>query len=240
MSPPSTPPKSPARSLAGFDLFEGVQETERRALEQRCYWRAWPRGGIAIGRDTLGGSVHFVLSGRCRVAMRFGKRELVLDEIGPGGFFGEISAIDGERRSAVVMATMRTRTAELDGERFLEFLVRHPHAALKVMRRLAEVIRQADAALLELSGLNAHARICVELLRRARVGGGLPPNCAVLSPPPKHAEIAVRAATTRETVARALSLFERRSLLLRSEERITITDVAALGRLTAINCEVTS
>ena len=225
---------SATHSLAGFDLFEGVPESERRAFEHRCVFRVWPRGTLVVGGGALGSSVHFVMSGRCRIALRMPKREIVVDEIGPGEFFGELSAIDGERRSAVVMAMTRTRTAEIDGERFLEFLARNPRAALEVMRRLAQVIRQTDAAILDLSGLNAQGRICVELLRRARVGGDLPPNCAVLSPAPKHAEIAMRAATTRETVARALSHFAQQGLLQRRGQLLMITDVEALGRLTEI------
>ena len=82
----------------------------------------------------------------------------MLDEIGPGGFFGEIAAIDREPRSAAVTARVGTHTAELDGETFMQFIADHPVAALRVMRRLTEVIRQADTAILEFSGPDAQVR----------------------------------------------------------------------------------
>lgn len=230
---PARPTVRPAPSLAAFDLFGGVDDGDRLAFERACTWREWEKGSTVIGRDALGGSVFFVVSGRCRVSLRAGRRDVVLDEIGPGEMFGEISAIDGERRSAAVTATVATRTAEIEGDRFMAFLERHPHAALTVMRRLAQVIRQADAAILELSGLNAHARICGELVRRARVGGGLPANTAQVSPVPKHGEIAMRAATTRETVVRTLSDLVQRGLLQRGEGRLVLPDVEALMRLTS-------
>ncbi|WP_407048083.1 Crp/Fnr family transcriptional regulator [Methyloraptor flagellatus] len=222
----------PISSLEAFELFEGIEEADRLAFERDCVWRDWKKGSTIIGRDSLGGLVYFVVAGRCRVTLRAGRRDVVLDEIGPGEMVGEISAIDGERRSAAVTASTATRTAEVGADRFMAFLLRHPPAALIVMRRLAQVIRQADAAILELSGLNAPARICVELMRRARVGGGLPPNAAQISPLPKHADIAMRAATTRETVVRTLSDLVQRGLLRRDTDRFVLPDVEALIRLT--------
>jgi CRP/FNR family transcriptional regulator, cyclic AMP receptor protein len=221
------------RSLASFELFKGVPVADREALERRCSWRSWRPNAIVVGRDTTSASVHFVVSGRCRIAMPMptGRRDIVLDEVGAGGFFGEMSAIDGERRSAVVTTCEPTRTAELDGPSFLDFLAQHPIAALRVMQRLTEVIRQADATILEISGLNAQARIYVEVIRLARGGGQLPANTAVIAPLPRHADIAARAGTVRETVARALNALARKGILERETDRLIIRDVTALRRL---------
>ena len=221
---------APTRSLAGFELFDGIKASDREALERRCAWRAWPAGAMAVGHETTGASVHFVVAGRCRVVARMprGKRDVVLDEIGPGGFFGEIAAIDREPRSAAVTALVRTHTAELDGETFMAFLADHPVAARRLMRRLTEVIRQADTAILELSGLDAQARIYTELLRRARTGGALPANVGMIAPVPRHGDIAARAATARETVARVLGTLAKKGLVSRESERLLINDVRAL------------
>jgi CRP/FNR family transcriptional regulator, cyclic AMP receptor protein len=224
-----------ARSLAAFELFQGLAPSELRIIEQRCSWRWWSAGGLVLDRDRAGASVHFVVAGRCRIDIRMptGKRNIVLDEIGPGGFFGEIAALDGEPRAAAVTAVVRTHTAEMDSETFLAFLAAHPPAALRVMRRLTEVIRQADSTILELSGLGAQARVFLELLRRARTGGGLPPNVGAIAPVPQHSDIAARASTARETVVRALSSLTRRQLLKRERERLLLTDIDALTRLAA-------
>ncbi len=188
---------------------------------------------MVVGRDTISASVHFVITGRCRVVNRTqaGRRDIVLDEIGAGGFFGEMAAIDGEPRSAAVIALERTEIAELDGETFRLFLTAHPLAALRVMRRLSEVIRQADSVIMDISGLGAQARVYLELLRRARTGGGLPANVAAVAPVPLHGEIAARACTARETVARVLSDLVRRQLLRREPERFLLTDIDALTRM---------
>jgi CRP-like cAMP-binding protein len=222
-----------APSLAECDLFKGIAAGERQALERRCAWRTWAKGSMMVGPDTTSASVHFVVSGRCRVMTRppASKREIVLDEVGPGGFFGEMSAIDGEPRSAAVVALERTRTGELDAERFLQFLSAHPLAALRVMRRLTEVIRQADAAIMDITGLNSRARVYTELLRRARTGGGLPVNVAAIAPVPRHGDIAARACTARETVARVLSSLARRQLVQRESERLVVTDLETLTRM---------
>jgi CRP/FNR family cyclic AMP-dependent transcriptional regulator len=225
-----------ARTLAAFDLFQGIDAGERQALEQRCSWRWWPAGAMIVARDTISVSVHFVVAGRCRVVSRApaGRREVVLDEIGAGGFFGEMAAIDGEPRSAAVIALERTQIAELDGEAFQQFLAAHPLAAVRVMRRLTEVIRQADSIITDISGLNAQARVYADLLRRARTGGGLPANVGAIAPVPRHNDIAACAGTVRETVVRVLSSLARRQLLRRERERLLLTDVAALTRMAAV------
>jgi CRP-like cAMP-binding protein len=225
--------KAPQRSLTLCELFSGIDPSVRGALEQQCAWQWWPKGAMAIDLGATGANVYFVTSGRCHVSIGTpqGKRRVVVDEIGPGGFFGEMAAIDGEPRSASVTALERTLTAEIDGETFLRFVTAHPAAALLLMQRLTEVIRQADKTILELSTLDAQTRVYLELLRCARGGGALPPNVAVISPVPRHHEIAARASTVRETVARVLSRLQRRKLLTRERERLRIDDVAALTEL---------
>lgn len=222
----------PECSLEKVDLFSTVDGAMRQELEHRCTWRWWKPSAIVVGRNAASTSVYFVASGRCRVENLVGaKRGIVLDEIGAGGYFGEIGVIDGEPRSASVIAIERTLTAELERDPFMQFILAHPPAAVRLMQRLTEVIRQADSKIMELCGLDAHSRIYSELLRRAKTGGGLPANVARIQPIPVHKEIAARVSTTRETVARALADLTRRQLVQREQDSLIMTDIDALSRM---------
>ena len=53
----------------------------------------------------------------------------------------------------------------------------------------------------------------------------------MIAPLPRHGDIAARAATARETVARVLGTLARKQLLSRESERLLITDVRALTRM---------
>jgi CRP/FNR family cyclic AMP-dependent transcriptional regulator len=84
---------------------------------------------------------------------------------------------------------------------------------------------------MELCGLDAQSRICADLLRLARTGGGLPANVAVIRPIPVHNDIAARVSTTRETVARVLGDLARRQIVQREPDALMVTDVHALTKM---------
>jgi len=218
------------RSLAGIDLIACLDEPARHALERRCLWRRWAAGEQIIDRETQSSDVYFVVSGLVRVIDYddSGRREIIFDEIGPGGYFGELAAIDGEPRSANIVAAEETVTALLSAEAFIEMLFQHRDVGLAFMRRLSEMIRQSTARIMDLSTLDAHNRIYSEMLRQARTGGGRPPNTAIIHPVPVHSDIAARVSTTRETVARVLSELTHKGLLQREHDSLVILDLEQL------------
>jgi len=218
------------RSLAGIDLIACLDEPARHALERRCLWRRWAAGEQIIDRETQSSDVYFVVSGLVRVIDYddSGRREIIFDEIGPGGYFGELAAIDGEPRSANIVATEETVTALLSAEAFIEMLFQHRDVGLAFMRRLSEMIRQSTARIMDLSTLDAHNRIYSEMLRQARTGGGRPPNTAIIHPVPVHSDIAARVSTTRETVSRVLSELTHKGLLQREHDSLVILDLEQL------------
>src|SRR5437868_9516126 len=146
------------RSLAGVDLIACLDEPSRQALERRCLWRRWAPGEQIIDRETQTSDVYFVVAGLARVIDYddSGRREVIFDEIGPGGYFGELAAIDGEPRSAHIVAAEETVTALLPGEAFIEMLFQHREAGLALMRRMSEMIRQSTTRIMDLSTLGAH------------------------------------------------------------------------------------
>lgn len=221
------------RTLAGIDLFAGLDDAARRDLERRCTWNRWGSGEQIIDRQTLSNDVYFVIYGRAHV-VDYGDtrcREVIFDEIGPGGCFGELAAIDGEPRSANIVACEETLTAALAAAAFIDTIFEHRAVGLAFIRRLSEVVRQSTTRIMDLSTLGAHDRICAELLRLAKTGGGRPPNTAVVEPIPSHSEIAARVSTTRETVTRVLGELVHGHLLQRESDALNILNVARLAEL---------
>jgi uncharacterized membrane protein len=69
-------------------------------------------------------------------------KEITLNSIDPGGFFGEISLLDGGPRTATVRTTTDSVFLTLDRKGFLHFLEKHPVAAIHVLSELGK--RQRD------------------------------------------------------------------------------------------------
>ena len=230
---PSAAAVDAARSLDGVHLLEALTPEERRALERRCFWRRWAPGEQIIDRETLSNDVYFIVRGRARVTdySVSGHREIVFDELAAGMAFGELAALDGEPRSAHIVAVDEVLTASLPAEAFIDLLFEHREVGLALMQRLTEMIRASTERIMDLSTLGAHNRVYAELLRRARTGGRAAPNTAIIEPNPHHAEIAARVSTTRETVARVMSDLAHRGLLKREGEVLVITDLPLLAAM---------
>ena len=217
-------------SLAAIPFLAELDASSREALERDCTWRRWPRGRPILDRDGTTTDVYFVVSGRVRVVDLYdaGRRFVIFDEIGRGGCFGELAAIDGRPRSTYVVAAEETMTATLGADAFIDLLFRHPAVGMSFLGRLTEMVRQSDSRIMDVSTLSARERVCLELLRRAKVGGGRPANTAAIQPLPNQGEMAGRVSTTRETVSRILADLARQALLRREDEALVLTD---LGRL---------
>ncbi|MEQ8807165.1 MAG: Crp/Fnr family transcriptional regulator, partial [Rhodospirillales bacterium] len=154
-------------------------------------------------------------------------REITLDDFNAGGNFGDLAAIDGEPRSASVMALRDTVIASLSQERFLQLLSEHFTVTLRLMRALTRIVRTSTDRIMDLSTLAANNRVQADLLRLAR-NNMVGENRAELKPIPVHGDIASRVSTTRETVARVLSDLSRQGMVERQKDRLVIDDVDRL------------
>lgn len=234
-SSPVSPAKV-AQSLAGIDLFKALAPAERQAVERRCRWRTYRDGEQIIDRENDTQDVFFVISGLTRVVNYSpGGREVSFDEIGPGGFFGELAAIDGRPRSAAVIAKTTTLAASLPPAAFREILTTYTPVASALLHRMAAVIRGSTDRIMDLSTLGAHNRVYAELLRQAHEADPASftqsSNRARIHPMPVHSDIASRVSTARETVARVLSDLTRKGILEREHDALLILDIARLTQM---------
>lgn len=71
----------------------------------------------------------------------------VLENVGPGGIFGEMALIDDAPRSAAALAVEPTEVLEVNRAQFLELIRQNPEFALKIMSILATRIRKMNDSL---------------------------------------------------------------------------------------------
>jgi len=96
---------------------------------------------VFIGDD--GSEFHIVQVGRALVSQpNESGKEVALAELGPGQFFGEISLLDGGPRTATVRAVNDVILLSLERADFVEFLLKHPSAAVHILTVLGA--RQRD------------------------------------------------------------------------------------------------
>ncbi len=82
--------------------------------------------------------------------------ELILDQAGVGGFFGELSALTGEPRLVRVRAVDDVESLSLSRSEFHDFVMAHPHAGIDVMTALAHRLYRTDKLLKQSVSRNAN------------------------------------------------------------------------------------
>jgi CRP/FNR family transcriptional regulator, cyclic AMP receptor protein len=212
------------RTLAAITLLQGLDEDERVRLEGRCNWRHYAAGETVLDRGADSCEILFIAHGAVNVVnYSLSGREIAYATLRTGDGFGELAAIDGQPRSASVVAVEKTLLAILPADRFIELLQHNAGVTFRLLQRLADMVRSGDVRIMELSTLAATQRVYAEILRMA-VPDTAVPSLWVIHPLPPLREIASRVSTTRETVARALGQLYPTGLLRRKGRSLYIMD----------------
>ena len=154
---------------------------------------------VTEGDDT--DSLYVVLSGKARVFVADDKgREVVLNQIGPGEYFGEVT-LDGGPRSASVVAVEDCRCAVIKRSELTTFLEQLPELALHIMRKLASRVRSLTENVRSLALMDVYGRVARLLLELAEDKGGK----LVIGETLTHKDIAARVGASREMISRIFS-----------------------------------
>ena len=117
--------------------------------------------------------------------------------------------------------------ASMSAELFWEILRCHGSVCAAMLRRLTGIARTTQRRVVEFSTLPVRSRLHAELIRMARTSAA-DGSSAVISPAPKHAEIASRISTHREAVTRELSELTRAKLIAKRGSDLIIYDTEML------------
>jgi CRP-like cAMP-binding protein len=220
-----------AGSLVGIQLLADLDESAHKTLAQKCGWRIWKRGEEILNRESADRDVYFVVQGSVRIVnYSLSGREVAYATVQNGGYFGELSAIDGEPRSATVVALDNCILASLAPEQFREILIAHPTIAVSVLEKLASIVRTCDDRIMDLATLSAYQRVYCEILDMKKEDP-VTPDSWLIYPLPTQAQIAAKASTTRETVARVLSQLASSGIAERKSKTLYIRDLIKLEKL---------
>lgn len=219
--------------LKRIELLAAVPHDALEALARACRWRRAAANERIISREAPDDDVYLIVSGRVRVtAFSASGRQVTFGEMGAGQWFGDFAAIDGQARSADVMALEDTLLAALSPPLFHRLLDEHPSVSRCMLRRLVHCVRELTERIYDLTTLEVRNRVHAEILRLARASP-LNGNAARIDPAPKHADLAAHISTYREQVTREISDMVKRGLVERDGTALIIPDLARLEKVVA-------
>ena len=115
---------SAADHLAGVSLFKPLSEEARAALAKRANEQLFAAGEAIVRQDADGDSMFVLMTGQARVVLEPSGQEVAV--IPAGGFFGEMSMLTGDRRSATVKAMGDVAVLEISARDFRDLALANP------------------------------------------------------------------------------------------------------------------
>ena len=219
-------------ALSRVVLLDGMSRSQVERFAERCTFRSIDRGGTLATFGEDASDVFLVLSGRLAARSRSDDgREVNFAAVEAGGLFGEFSAIDGEPRSAEIVALEASWVAQLTSARLREMVLVLPQTGLRLCELLVAKNREMSQRLFEFATMSVQRRVFATLHRLALTRGepGADGRVDVALPPTQY-EIATTAGTHRETVSREMAALARDGVIAYDRRSLAILDMAALRR----------
>jgi CRP/FNR family cyclic AMP-dependent transcriptional regulator len=180
--------------------------------------RLFPKNAVIVSEGDDSGSLYVLLAGRVKVFLSDENgREVELNRLGPGEYFGEVT-LDGGPRSASVMALEETRCAVVRRAELLGLIERQPELALHMLRRLARRVRALSENVRSLALMDVYGRVARLLLELAEERDGQ----LVIAEALTHREIASRVGASREMISRIFSDLSEGGYIRKDEGRLVI------------------
>ncbi|MHB8126229.1 MAG: diguanylate cyclase domain-containing protein [Desulfitobacteriaceae bacterium] len=139
------------KALSGMLLFEDLPQSDLKRLAVKINVSFYKKNTVVINKGEIGNTIHIIVFGSVKIYFKHPvMEETVLKIAGFGEIFGEMAILDGQPRSADVIALEDTQLFSLKQEDILQFLKRHPEVSLKLLGVMSTKVRNTNKLLLEL------------------------------------------------------------------------------------------
>ena len=206
-------------AIKSVPFFTQLTESELEVIRSLSTEKHYPKNAVVLTEGEMGDSLFMIRNGKVKVFIgdQDGK-EMILKILGPGDFFGEMSMIDKQPRSASVTTLEASVFLVLSHAAFEKCIEQVPRIATIVMRTLAQRVREADKKIGTLALMDVYGRVASTLLELAVVDNGKLMVGEKLS----QQDLANMVGASREMVNRILKDLSDRGFISVESKSITI------------------
>ncbi len=218
--------------LREVPIFTGLNDEDLDIIMRMTVRRTYPKNTMIVIEEDRGDMLYIIESGSVKITRLDDEgREVILAILGSSEFFGEMALLDGQGRSANVMAIDDSVLYTLHRRDFLDVLERFPTISILLLREMTSRLRKSDQQIKSLSLSDAEHRIGIAIHRFAEDMGIFKLGQVIINRLPYQQDIANMSGTSRETVSRMLKNLEQKGLVEREGRRLIIHDYAGFSRL---------
>ncbi len=187
--------------INNITLFNGLPEADLNAIASHAVTRSYAKNTVIINEGDESDSLFLINTGRVKVYLADEEgKEVIINTLGPGDYFGELALIDEAPRSASVMTIEDAKLSIVSKRDFEGCLARYPEIALRVIKGLTKRLRHLTENVKSLALMDVYGRVARTLLSMAVEENGK----MVVQQRLTQRDIAAMIGASREMVSRIL------------------------------------
>jgi len=209
--------------LKTISLCENLDDETLERLANICVEEIYKKRSVVFFEKEGGKKFYIIHSGKIKITkLNKDGNEIILAILSTGDFFGEMSIIDGNTRSANVVTYESVRLFSINADNFLAFIHTTPVFTINILRSFAARLRITDLSVKSLFLDDAHRRVLTTLYSLAEKLGYLKNDDLIIDDMPKQTDLAAISCTSRETLSRVLKKLESNGIIIRREKDLVI------------------
>lgn len=206
-------------------LFSELSDSQLDEISKFAVRQMFKKDNMVLIEEEVGSTMFVILSGRVKISRISDEgREVILSILVDGDFFGEMSILDGQTRSANAVTLEDTELLIIRREYFLQMLHDYPQIAINLLKELAHRLRRSDAQIKSLSLQNALGKVASTLLRIADDSGIIKQGQVEIAHLPPQQDLANMAGTSRETISRVIKSLNQLGYVRKEGSKLMILD----------------
>lgn len=211
--------------LKNVPLFSSIPDEQLEKISSVLIPKSYSKDALIVLENDSGDSLYIIKEGKVKIT-RYSDDggEVILTILGEDDFFGEMSLIDGEVRSANVVALENTSVYILTRTDLFGLIEKNPSIAIAMLEEMAGRLRKSDKYIKGLSLNDAETRVGMTLYNLSEQMGTIKNGEVTIEKMPFQQDIANMSGTTRETVSRMLKLLEDKNIIAKQGRTIIIKD----------------
>jgi CRP/FNR family transcriptional regulator, cyclic AMP receptor protein len=192
-------------------LFSMLTPSQAESVADAVIKRRFKRGELIVEQGKKSNALFIILTGRARVLTTDARgREVILANLAPGDYIGEMSLIDNEPHSASVRAEVQTDVLMLGRVEFARCLPENTSMAYAVMKGLVQRLRHADRKIESLALMDVYGRVARALIEASEADAD---GQAVIRDKVSRQDLAKMVGASREMVSRVMKDLEERGYI---------------------------
>jgi CRP/FNR family cyclic AMP-dependent transcriptional regulator len=206
-------------TLSSIPLFSNMSNTHLELLSAQACHRSYDKNSIIFAEGDYSDSLYILRQGRIKIYISDSDgREMLLNELGTGDYFGELSLIDHGPRSASARTLCDCDVSIITSEDFLQCLFSNPEMAISMLELVTKRLRVATNSQRQLALMDVYGRLKMTLLALSVEIN----TSRLIEPKPTQQNLANMIGASREMVSRIFKNLKARGYIETSKTSITI------------------